>query len=64
MKAKYIIKKDDGDYRMSPNLNGENKDPVFGKGQILADFINRLLNTLEHMSDGDTITMEFEAKIK
>ena len=64
MKATYIIKNDDGGYRMSRKVQGKDEKDVLGKGEILADFITRLVSTIEQMRDGDTVTMEFEANIK
>ena len=64
MKATYIIKKDDGGYHMDRNIKGVILEPKLGKREILADFIVRLVSTIEQMRDGDTVTMRFEAKIK
>ena len=64
MKATYIIKNDDGGFRMSRKVQGKDEKDVLGKGEILADFITRLISTIEQMRDGDTVTMEFEANIK
>ena len=63
MKATYIIKKDDGDYRMDRYIKGKKFGPKLSKGAILADFITRLVSTIDQMRDGDTVTMEFESKI-
>ena len=64
MKATYIIKNDDGGFRMTRKVQGKYEKDVLGKGDILADFITRLVSTIDQMSDGDTITMEFESKLK
>lgn len=64
MKATYIIENDDGGYRMSRKVQGRDEKDVLGKGKILADFITLLVSTIDQMRDGDTVTMEFEAKIK
>lgn len=64
MKATYKIINDDGGFRMTRKTQGKDEKDVLGKGEILADFITRLVSTIDQMSDGDTITMEFEANIK
>ena len=64
MKATYKIINDDGGFRMTRKVQGKYEKDVLGKGEILADFITRLVSTIDQMSDGDTITMEFESRIK
>ena len=64
MKATYIIKNNDGGFRMSRKVQGKYEKDVLGKGEILADFITRLVSTIDQMRDGDIVTMEFESKPK
>lgn len=64
MKATYKIINDDGGFRMTRKVQGKYEKDVLGKGDILADFITRLVSTIDQMHDGETVTMEFESKLK